>query len=428
MFISLLLLFFLSCSNQKSHHLALTTVENAPTQIQRPYVLLISLDGYRHDYVKLYRPPFLSQFAAQGLSAESLISSFPSKTFPNHYTIVTGLYPDHHGIVANEFWDPDLQRTYRLGDSQSVTDGRFYKGVPLWNLAVKQGMVSATYFWPGSEADINHTRPSIFETYNHGKPHAQRTQKIIEWLSKHEKERPHFLTLYFHDIDSAAHKFGPESEETKDAVLKVDATLEKLVLDIHSLPFPVNIVIVSDHGMTATPNSKYILLDKNMNSTEINLLEHFKVVGKGPIVHFHYQSQPETREEMITLLLAAINKEKNSPYQAYLRRDVPAEHHFNQNKRNGDIVVIAKSGYSISLKEQGQNFPAGSHGYSSYDGKDMHGIFYAQGPNIRSPLKIKSFENIHIYPWIAKILGLKITEKIDGKEEVLSPTALNPGM
>ena len=233
--------------------------ENHPRFDQAPYVLLISIDGYRHDYNELYKPPNLTKFAKEGVSAKSLIPGFPSKTFPSHLSQVTGLYPGRHGIVDNAFYAPELNKNYNYKDRSTVIDGQFYSGVPLWSLASQHQMVSGVYFWPGSEAPINGHFPSHYVPYEHSTPHMDRINKVMEWIKLPLRERPHFLSLYFSDVDSAGHRYGPRSEEVRQAVLKVDQSLGYLFQQLRPLGLDINIVITSDHGMAALDESKKFL-------------------------------------------------------------------------------------------------------------------------------------------------------------------------
>lgn len=409
----ILLVFTVSCAQTAKK--AQTTAENADQYLTAPYVLLISIDGYRHDYTKKYKPKFLSQFVKQGASLESLQAVFPTKTFPNHYSIVTGMYPDNHGIVANFFYAPDLLKNYALSDRESVTNANFYKGVPLWDLAVQQGMVSATLFWPGSEAPINGYRPTYWEQYDHNMPHEKREEIILSWLDLPAKKRPHFLTLYYHDVDSAGHSFGTKSKEVQAAIKKVDASLESLVSKIQARNLPINIVIVSDHGMTdVSPKHMIYLEDLLKTDAEKKAYKNFNVVGYGPIVQFYYLGDEKDKSRDMLELKNAMNRHKHA--KSFLREEVPANLNFHKNVRNGDLLAIADMGWSMGPK--GHRHKPGAHGFAHGNSKDMHGIFYASGPNIKNQKNEKAVENIHIYHLIADILSLKVNHKIDGDERL----------
>ena len=412
-FISMIFLFVLVACSSGQKNEQQKDVKNSEAAINAPYILLISLDGYRWDYNKKYGPVFLSKFANDGVSLDSLIPSFPTKTFPNHLSLVTGLYPGHHGIVDNHFYDPTLKLEYKLSDRDSVVNPGFYTGVPLWNLSQMNGMLSATYFWPGSEAPIGGRYPNYWEVYNHGAPHEDRIDKVISWLKLPPQQRPHFVTLYFHDVDSAGHHYGPNSKEVGEAITKVDQSLASLINQVNQLNLPINIIITSDHGMTEVNRDNSILLDNAFGSSEDQkLLQSFKHIGSGPIVQFYYEGEPSLKAKSVKRMQQILSK-IDQRLKAYTPKSAPAKWHLAQNERMGDVFAVSKMGVFIGMK--GDRLSSGNHGYDASEGKDMHAIFYAQGPAFKSKLKLHSAKNIDLYPLIAKILGLKFDHKIDGK-------------
>lgn len=403
--------FNLSCSHVKQDH-SKTTLVNSEEALKAPYVLMISIDGYRHDYNRLHKPNFLRKFEKKSTKVKSLQATFPTKTFPNHYSIVTGMYPGNHQIVANYFYAPDLKASYSLKDKKSVRDARFYGGIPLWNLAVQNGMVSATYYWPGSEAPINGYRPTYWEKYDHHKPHLDRINKVIDWFKLPASKRPHFVTLYFSDVDSAGHKYGPTARETKAAVHKVDKTIETLVNELEKLSLPLNIVIVSDHGMTEMSKKRAIYFKDIFTSTsDKSLLNQFKNIGYGPLVHFYYQGKASDKEKATRELVKVMNRNAKK-HKAFLRKNLPKKFFFTYSVRAGDVVAIADMGWSLG--PEGHWIGGGKHGFDNFDGKDMHGIFYAVGPNFKSNYRLPTMSNVHIYPALAEILNLPVQHKIDG--------------
>src|ERR1700729_4189154 len=223
---------------------------NAAAQQAKHYVVLVSFDGYRYDYPKLYGATHLQAMATHGASApEGMIPSYPSITFPNHLTIVTGLYPEHHGIVANEFYDPQRKQHYAASDPKTNLDGSWYGGVPLCSLAETQGMRSACFFWPGSEAEIAGMRPTYYLKFDDHFPDDKRIQQVIAWLRLPAPQRPHFITLYYSTVDHAGHQFGPESPQTAAAVAHVDQLMGDLWAALAKLQLPVDLIVLSDHGM-----------------------------------------------------------------------------------------------------------------------------------------------------------------------------------
>ena len=394
-----------SCSTNKTYHVSKNR-KNSKAQESKPYVLLVSIDGYRWDYTEKYRPKFLTQFKKSGASVGSLIPSFPTKTFPNHLSIVTGRYPMHHGIVGNSFYAPTMREEYSLKNRKAVTDPRFYTSKPIWVLAEEQKLLTGTYFWPGSEAKIEEVLPSYYLTYKHDTPHDQRIKTIIEWFKLPAANRPHLATLYFSDVDSAGHKYGPDSEEVREAINKVDQSLEKLNTELTKLKLPINVIIVSDHGMTYVDPKKFELVAEKELLEELEL--SYKIVGKGPLVHFYSNDEPLISPSSA---LERINKEAKH-FKCMGPNETPKKLNFRDNPRIGDFVCIADKGWSLGTKKG--HLPKGNHGWSQFDGTDMNSILYARGPQFKESTQIKSINNIDIYPMIAKILGLKFDHKIDG--------------
>src|SRR6202789_919076 len=240
-----------ACYRQASS--AVITVDHGPNatqQLSKPYVIMVSLDGFRYDYPKRYHADHLLPLAAQGASApDGMIPAYPSITFPNHYTIVTGLYPEHHGIVANTFYDPARREIYSYKDPQSVTDGTWYGGIPLWVLAEQQGMRSACFFWVGSEADIQGFRPTFYLKYDAKFPNEKRVDQVLAWLHLAPEQRPHLITPYFSDTDTAGHRYGPDSPEVAAAVHELDGEIGRLMDGIKESKLPVDLIVLADHGM-----------------------------------------------------------------------------------------------------------------------------------------------------------------------------------
>jgi predicted AlkP superfamily pyrophosphatase or phosphodiesterase len=374
---------------------------NAPAQQAKHYVVLVSLDGFRYDYAAKYGARNLAGVAAEGASApEGMIPSFPSVTFPNHFTLVTGLYPEHHGIIENNFYDPARKEKYASRDA-TVRDGTWYSGTPLWTLAEKQGMRSACFFWPGSEAEIDGMRPSHYLHYDGTVPDEKRIEQVIAWLKVPAAERPHFITLYYSQPDGAGHENGPDSPATAEAVHHVDSLIGTLRAGLMTLHLPVDLIVVSDHGM-ATVEGNWIDLDKFTDLSQF--------VTDGSLL---YPPSEEAAARAYQQLRGASDK-----FVVYRRADVPAYLHFNQNARSGDPVVIPTGPYMIrahasETPEIVEPKIKGEHGYDPSQMKSMRAIFYAVGPDIRAGVRVQPFENVDLYPFIAEILGLKIGA-IDG--------------
>ena len=382
-----------------------------------PYVLLISLDGFSNQYIHKYELPNLKKFIKEGAEAEGLIPSFPSKTFPNHYTLVTGMYPGHHGLVDNHFYDPATKSHYTMKNPEAVKNKAFYGGEPLWKLASSNGVKSASYFWVGSELKEESERPDYTYEYNESIPFGDRISQVIDWLNLPESERPHFISLYFSSPDHESHEFGPFSKEAKDKVIEMDSLVGVLMQKIESTKLPVNVLLVSDHGMSELfeNESTYVFLDEIVSSVKNKLT----VVNGGTQAHIY-----TTSEKQLDSLYTVLQQQKK--FNVIKRKDFPKRWNYN-NSRSGDILIMANPGtYLISGKREkflanitpGATF--GAHGYDPEVVKDMRGIFYAKGPNIKPGTKIQAFQNIHVYPLVAAILGLK-PKGIDGNFKVLKP-------
>lgn len=381
--------------------------KNSIAQQQKPYVILISADGFRYDYAEKYKASHLLELSKNGVQAASMIPSYPSLTFPNHYTIATGLYPSHHGLVNNTFYDKTKKAKYSMGEKDKVRDGSWYGGTPLWVLAEQQQMLAANMFWVGSEAAIKNTRSTYYYDYNEQIKVDQRIQTVKEWLSLPEDRRPHFITLYLSDADHAGHNFGPEAQETERAVKLVDSIVFQLSEAVKLTGLPVNFVFVSDHGMTSVDQENPIPIPAVID------LEKFIIPSAGTMVDI----QAKDKADILPLYneLKKIAKD----YDVYLKADVPEELHYSAKDdrmdRIGDIILLPHWPKVFSNKKPN----AGYHGFEPLKVKDMHATFMAWGPAFKKNMKIPSFENVNIYPMIAQILGLKITEEIDGKIEVL---------
>jgi len=226
-----LFFFFVAC--QKEVQQVEEVVINDDQHLDKPYVILISLDGYRYDYTERFQPPHLSKFVEDGIQAESMLPCFPSKTFPNHYSIATGMYPENHGLVNNTFYDPTKDAIYRISDREKVENGSWYGGTPLWVQAAKSGMVTASYFFVGSEADVQGIRPTYYHRYDGSIPNEERTAAVVEWLKLPATQRPHLITMYFSDMDDIGHRAGPNDDDAlKETILDLDETLGDFFNDL----------------------------------------------------------------------------------------------------------------------------------------------------------------------------------------------------
>ena len=381
---------------------------NTAEQQQKHYVVMVSLDGFRYDYAKKYGAKHILEIARKGASApDGMIPSYPSLTFPNHYTLVTGLYPEHHGIVANNFYDPDRKETYSYHDPKTSGDGSWYGGVPLWSLAEKQGMRSACLFWPGSEAEIAGKRPSYYLHFDNKIDENKRIDQVIAWLNLPAEQRPHFVTLYYSNVDHAGHEYGPGSPQVAEATKHVDELIGRLEEKLDGLHLPIDLIVVADHGMERAQGD-WITLDRYVS------LEGIEIVGS--------MLYPPTEADAVRIYKKL--RAADAGFLVYRRDKVPAELHYNSNPREGDPVVIAKGPYLIRATAPPASArvenPLGEHGYNPYEMTAMRAIFFAEGPDIRPGVTVKPFENVNVFPVVVKILGLE-SPKVDGSLNVLSP-------
>ena len=385
---------------------------NSADAQKKPYVILISIDGLRSDFVEKYHAKSLQAYGKSGIIADYMTSVFPSLTFPNHYSIVTGLYPAHHGLVDNTFFDEKANATYTMSNKKMVADPYWYGGTPLWVLAEKQQMVTASFYWVASEAPIENTQPTYFYNYNDKIKIEKRIAQIKNWLSLPEKTRPHLITFYMPDVDDAAHNYGPDSKQAEAAVLYIDNVIKQMNEAISSLNLPVNFVLVSDHGMALVDSQNPIRLPKAVDPTK------FYIPSGSALLQLYAK---DTTAIMPTY--QALLKEANG-YDVYLKNNTPKDFHYNNAddrfNRIGDIILVAKLPYTFSLS--GRPSSPGKHGYDPRL-PEMRASFLAWGPAFKSGKKINGFENVHVYPLIAKILGLQYDQKtIDGNLNVLKNT------
>jgi len=390
--------------------------QNDEQYSQSPIVILVSIDGFRADYLQKYKPTTLSQLAKAGLYTEGMRPSFPTHTFPNHYSLVTGLAPGNHGIVSNKFYDKKRGQFYNFMDPKTAGDRTWYKGEPIWNTVERQGMISMTYHWVGSDANINKKDPTCFIGYDPDISTIDKVNKTIEWLNLPTNKRPHLITIYTSIVDSAGHKYGPDSKEVADAIYEVDAALAQLNTFIQSSSLPINLIIVSDHGMEKIDNTKIIYLSDYIDLTG------FKMSDRGAVTML-YHDNAETIEKAYLVL-----KKHENHYKVYRRNETPAEFQLNDQDRIGDLVVIADIPYFIldkSFTATPLALNSATHGWSFHN-PSMKALFIAHGPQLKKKQLISEFQNIDVYPFILKILGLQIDQPIDGQAASLENYIVRP--
>lgn len=381
---------------------------NAELTKSKPYVILISADGFRYDYLQKYNATNLLALAKDNVWAkEGMYPSYPSITFPNHYSIITGLYPSHHGIVDNTFYDPTRNEMYKIG-SETLKDGSWYGGLPLWGLAENQGVLAASLLWVGSESNAGGTRPTYYYPYHEKFNGDDKARIVRNWLQIPEEKRPHFISLYFPEVDAAGHHFGPDSKETEEAVHFVDASIGKLINELKPLNLPINFVFVSDHGM--------MKIDQNYLAVPEIDRDKFVVVNSNTFVRITAKNEKDISE-----LYVSLKKNASHDYKVVLDKRFPRKLKYSsredQLRRIGDILLVPNAPKVFA--DAGKKVSIGKHGYNPYKTPEMKASFIAWGPAFEKQKMIKPFGNVNIYPMIAEILNLKITQPIDGNAKVL---------
>ncbi len=359
----------------------------------RPVTILISLDGFRPDYLDRGITPNLSALKAAGVSA-AMRPSFPSVTFPNHYTLVTGLRPDKHGIVGNRMEDarkPGVAFTLANSDPFWWSEAE-----PIWTTAEQAGVRTATMFWPGTNVVLAGTRPRDWWLYAKENSEAQRVDAVLDWLRRPVTTRPQFVTLYFDTVDTAGHEFGPDAPKLNEAVAQADREIGRLVAGVRALGLAANFVIVADHGMAATSPDRVIELWK------IARAKDYRAIVTGPYAGLEPVERRTKRLERALLTPHA--------HMACARKaELPPALHYGKNARVPAIVCVADNGWIIlgAPIEPGKTFyAAGAHGYDPGPNRDMDALFIANGPAFRGNLVLPAFDNVDVYPLVARLIGV----------------------
>ncbi len=395
---------------------------NTTEQRIKPYVIMISIDGFRSDYLEKYTPPTLTEWAKTGVKSKGIIPSFPSLTFPNHISLVTGRRPGSHGIVGNFFYDEKLKKTYGMTDTSSVNNGSWYHAEPLWITAEKSGMLAATYFWVGSEAKIEETTSTYIMPYKDGVPNGERVDKVIDWLKLPVEKRPHFIGLYFSDVDSMGHKYGPDAAETKASILEIDGHLARLKAFVDKQKEDIEIVVVSDHGMKK--------VERRVDLTAVESLKGFTNSGSGALMYFYTDDDSLIEPAYKELETMAAT---DGGFKVYRANELPAEWGMNDVDRRGDLVVLGAPGVymgyshrfeleaSKEVRDAVLRANPFTHGWDASKDEELHGLFIANGRQFKKGMTIDRFDNIHVYPMVLKLLELQTTQPYEGELRVLAP-------
>ncbi|HEV7698789.1 MAG TPA: ectonucleotide pyrophosphatase/phosphodiesterase [Pyrinomonadaceae bacterium] len=387
---------------------SLGSLAQKPIRDLKPTVILISLDGFRYDYIDKYSPPALTAMAKDGVRAKWMLPSFPTKTFPNHYTIATGLYPEHHGIVENNVYD--FGEVFKMDDKEKVRDPKWWWGEPIWVTAEKQGQISASYFFVGSEAKVEDTYPTYWRNYNGRVPNAMRVDKVLGWLDEPVDKRPNMIAMYFSITDDVGHEFGPDAEETKYAVLEADSYIGRLMAGLkqRKIDSKVNVIVVADHGM-ANVNIK--------NATFLD--DHFDFDWADKMLWTNEIVQIFPKPGKLDAIYSRIDKLPHST--CWKKQDIPERLHYNEGRRIAPIVCSSEIGWLTTSHKRWDDWykdqdepdrPRGAHGY---DNKypEMRATFVAHGAAFKKGFVAEAFPNVDVYNLMCKILGLKAA-KNDG--------------
>lgn len=372
---------------------------NAPEQRDKPYVVVISIDGFRWDYQADNDTPALDRIAAAGIRAESLEPVYPTLTFPNHYSIATGLYPAEHGIVTNEFMNEARDDWYVYKKRETVQDGTWYRGDPFWTVAERNGLVTASFFFVGTEAPINGIAPTYWNLFDASVPGETRIEQTLHWLSMPKEKRPHLITLYFEDVDVATHDFAPGSTESRNAIRQVDQYIGDLLDGIDALDIrdEIYLMILSDHGQIAASKEHEPLL-----LNEIIDLEGLSIVDSATSIQLYLDRPDKARA---THIRDTINQHWQHG-RAYLREETPEHWRMRKSQRFPDIIVQAEPHHAVlSHPDKAYNLKPGGHGLDPRE-KDMHGIFLAYGPGLPKGKIIGTISAVDIYPLVLQILDL----------------------
>ena len=397
--ISLFLILGLNgCENSDSDR---TNTERAP-------VLMISVDGLMNEYIERNETPNFDRFLSEGVQAEYMIPVFPTKTFPNHWSLATGLYVENHGIISNSFYDYELEARFSYGAPDGQHDSRWWGGEPIWVTAEKQGKTSVNFFWPGSEATFDGLQSTKWVDYDGSIPDSTRIDSIAAWFNPEGDVRADFGTLYFSFVDSRGHRYGPNSPEVDEAVIDMDILLGYFMqkLDEVGLSDKINVLLVSDHGMAAQSEDKVVFLDEIINLDDVDMIDWSPVAMIRP--------DEGKKDEVYTAL-----KENEENYRVYLKDEIPDRFHFSDHYRIPEIIIIADMGYTITNREnfEERGVVPGMHGFDNM-GQEMFTFFAAKGPAFKVNEVESPVESVNIYELISHLLQIEPAENDGSLDKV----------
>ena len=361
----------------------------------RPLTILISIDGFRADYLDRGVTPVLSGLAATGTRGV-MRPSFPTKTFPNHYTLVSGLRPDRNGIVENNMEDPAIPGvSFRMSNSEAVTDRRWWdQAEPLWVRAERAGIVTATMFWPGSEAPIRGVRPRYWRPFDQSVSSDARVDQVLTWIDLPKADRPAFVTLYFDLVDTVGHNAGPDSLELNAALDVVDQALGRLTTGLKARGLAANLVVVADHGMAAMSEDRTIYMDDYLPKAAYRSLT-------GGVFMTIYPAKGRKTEVLKAL------RRPHPHLQCWEKAKIPARFHYGKNPRVAPVFCLADVGWRVTTRDfKATRIERGAHGFDNFS-PEMAAIFVANGPDIKPGMVLPAFDNVDVYPLLARLIGVK---------------------
>jgi predicted AlkP superfamily pyrophosphatase or phosphodiesterase len=402
--------------------LAVFLNNTAYSKPNEPVVILLSIDGFSFDYLQKYKPKNIISLVNSGIKAK-LRPVYPSKTFPNHLSIITGTYPAKHGIINNTFFSPTLGTNYYKGAGKN--NSTWLNATPFWSVAEQQGLKTAVYFWPESEA-IGHS-PTYNVPFNKKDSNKARLDQVINWLRLPLDQRPQFIASYFSSVDSAGHHYGPNSKELIKAIADIDLLIGNFINKLaEEVPFDVNIILVSDHGMLELADPRVIKPSMIFDESLLKLITANKIniAINDTQLYLNFRNSEIAKFESAKIFKVFKDKKRSSKlYHVYLKGDYPKHWNFDENINLIPDVIIEAIPPSIFVKENfnSKRLNRGTHGFDAINHPDLMGMFIATGPNIVKSKKVEEFENIHVFPFMSELLAIKSTKEIDGKLTVLAP-------
>ena len=396
-----------SCASTPST--APTTAASATVPTQPPKLVLVSIDGLRADMLDKGITPNLSRIVQEGVRAQYMTPSYPSLTFPNHYTIVTGLRPDHHGIVHNSMHEDELG-SFKLSMREAVTDSRWWGGEPIWVGAEKAGLRTAIWSWPGSEAAIQGMRPTQWRIYDGSVPLPDRVDEVLGWVARDDAQAPRLVTLYMENVDHEGHQHGPNSPEYAAAVQDADAAVGRLLdgLQARGIAGSTNVIVVSDHGMALVPEGNTIAVEDMVAPALAKDVSVGQSVGFAPL--------PGKEAQAKKVLLGA-----HAQYDCWTRETLPARWEYGSNPRIPPIICQMHEGWNAMRRDriQEKSGERGSHGYDNAL-PSMRAVFIARGPSFKQGETLPGFDNVDVYPLLTRLLGIPAAPN-DGNPQTLLP-------